>query len=91
VQQAVFGVDKWVDHYNYQRPHQGLGGLVTPAERFHGKAEKVLDDIAKGYNVTYQSHEIERSVFNVVLARDGQITLYLLGRPVVVAQGGRHE
>jgi transposase InsO family protein/transposase-like protein len=89
-QQACHGVDKWVEHYNYRRPHQGLGGLLTPAERFHGKAEKVLDDIAKGCDVTSQSDEIERSLFNVVLAGDGKLTVYLLGRPVMVAQGGRH-
>jgi transposase InsO family protein len=88
--QATVAVQKWVEHYNYQRPHQGLGGLLTPAERFHGKAEKVLDDIAKGCDVTGQKECIERSIFNLVLAGDGKITFYLLGRPVVVAQGGRH-
>jgi hypothetical protein len=67
-----------------------LGGLLTPAERFHGKVEEVLDDIAKGCDITEQRHCIERSIFNLVLAGDGKITLYLLGQPVVVAQGGRH-
>ena len=88
--QATVAVQKWVEHYNYQRPHQGLGGLLTPAERFHGKAEKVLDDIVKGCDVTEQNFCIERSIFNLVLTDDGKITFYLLGRPVVVAQGGRH-
>jgi putative transposase len=91
VQQACHAVDRWVERYNYQRPHQGLGGLLTPAERFHGKAEKVLDDIAKGCDVTADSYEIERSLFNLVLAGDGKIILYLLGRPVVVSQGGCRE
>lgn len=90
VHQADSAVKKWVEHYNYQRPHQGLGGLLTPAERFHGKAEKVLDDIAKGCDITGQRHCIERSIFNLVLAGDGKITLYLLGQPVVVTQGGCH-
>jgi len=88
--QATVAVQKWVEHYNCHRPHQGLGGLLTPAERFHGKAEKVLDDIAKGCDVTEQKECIERSIFNLVLAGDGKITFYLLGRPLLVAQGGRH-
>jgi transposase InsO family protein len=88
--QACEAVGKWVEHFNYERPHQGLGGLLTPAERFHGKAEKVLDEIASGCEVTGQSGCVERSIFNVVLAGDGSITVYLLGRPVVVAQGVHH-
>ena len=30
----------FIDHYNFQRPHQGLDGL-TPADRFFGAAEEV--------------------------------------------------
>ena len=31
----------FIDHYNFQRPHQGLDGLV-PADRFFGAAPEVL-------------------------------------------------
>jgi transposase InsO family protein len=31
----------FIDHYNFQRPHQGVGGLV-PADRFFGAAPDVL-------------------------------------------------
>jgi len=31
----------FIDHYNFQRPHQGVGGLV-PADRFFGAASDVL-------------------------------------------------
>jgi hypothetical protein len=31
----------YVDHYNFQRPHQGIDGLV-PADRFFGAAPEVL-------------------------------------------------
>ena len=30
----------FIDHYNFQRPHQGIAGL-TPADRFFGAAEEV--------------------------------------------------
>lgn len=88
-EQAMSALKKWVDHYNYQRPHQGLGGFLVPAERFHGMAEKVIDDIARGCDVTQSGIEAERSLINVVLAPDGKITLYFMGQPVM-EQGGRH-
>jgi transposase InsO family protein len=31
----------FIDHYNFQRPHQGIDGLV-PGDRYFGKAEEVL-------------------------------------------------
>ena len=31
----------FIDHYNFQRPHQGIDGLV-PADRFFGAAPEVL-------------------------------------------------
>src|SRR5262249_5242416 len=33
-------VGHYVDHYNFQRPHQGIGGLV-PADRYFGAAPEV--------------------------------------------------
>jgi transposase InsO family protein len=35
----------FVDHYNFQRPHQGIDGL-TPADRFFGAAEEVKRTLA---------------------------------------------
>lgn len=87
LEQASSALEQWVDHYNFKRPHQGIGGLLVPAERFHGQADKVLDQIAKNCDVTSQIHEVERSIANLVLAPDGTITLYILGQPVM-AKGG---
>jgi len=49
VQQAVFRdlddarqrIGQFIDHYNFQRPHSGIGGLV-PADRFFEAAPQVL-------------------------------------------------
>jgi len=89
LQQASSALKDWVDHYNHKRPHQGLGGLLVPAERFYGQAQKVLDDIAGGCDVTYNGCDLERSIVNLVLAPDGTLTLYLLGQPVII-KGGFH-
>jgi transposase InsO family protein len=34
-------IGHFIDHYNFQRPHQGIGGLV-PADRYFGAAPEVL-------------------------------------------------
>lgn len=80
---------EWVDHYNYHRPHQGLGGFLVPSERFHGKADQVLRDISRSLDVTTGPSDIERSIINLVLDSNGTLTLYLLGQPLVIT-GGNH-
>lgn len=87
--EAAASIESWVAHYNYQRPHQGLGGVLVPAERFNGLADRVLADMAKGLDVTAPADYIERSIVNLVLAPDGTITLYLLGQPLQVKGGCR--
>jgi transposase InsO family protein len=86
VHEAEAAIGKWVDHYNYKRTHQGIGGFLVPAERFHGQAEQVLAAMAEGMDVTdhngYNFSMIERSVINVVLSPKGGLTLYILGRPI---------
>jgi len=81
-QSAVAG---WVEHYNYRRPHQGIGGFLVPAERFHGQAQKALSALDQGLSITDHFAlplDIERSVINLVLSPEGRLTLYLLGQPV---------
>jgi putative transposase len=86
-------IGKWVEHYNYQRSHQGIGGFLVPAERFHGQAEQVLAAMAKSVDVStdagYSFSEIERSLINLVLSPDGALTLYIAGRPILLT-GGDH-
>ena len=60
----------FVDHYNFQRPHQGIEGLV-PADRFFGAAPEVLKTLKA--RVALNAAE---------LARDGvpRKDVYLTGR-----------
>ena len=84
-------VENWVEHYNYQRPHQGIGGFLVPAERFHGQAKKALCAMDNGIDITGQncdiSSDMERSVINLVLSPEGCMTLYLLGQQIMLAGG----
>jgi transposase InsO family protein len=93
VHDAQVAIDNWVCNYNYKRTHQGIGGLVVPAERFHGQADQVLAAVAKGIDVgadhCYSFGGIQRSMINLVLNPDGKLTLYLLGQPIFLT-GGEH-
>ncbi len=89
--EAQTAIGNWIDHYNYKRPHQGIGGFLVPAERFHGQAKQVLSAMEKGIDVTgndcYAFSGIERSIMNLVLSPDGEISLYIMGQPVILTGG----
>lgn len=42
-------IEKYIDYYNYHRTHSSLGGLV-PADRYHGIAHQVKEDMHKNSN-----------------------------------------
>ncbi len=71
---------------SYKRTHQGIGGFLVPAERFHGQAAQVLAAVAEGIDVTdhngYNFSSIDRSVLNLMLSPDGKLTFYIVGRPI---------
>lgn len=46
LEEARVRLKYFIDHYNHQRPHQGLNGM-TPADRFFGVAEEVRQIIEK--------------------------------------------
>jgi len=80
VQEGNSALMEWVEHYNHRRPHEGLGGFLVPAERFHGLWEKAVEEIARGEKVSSPIGGVDRSLMNVVLEADGRISLYVLGR-----------
>ena len=86
---AISGTEEWVEHYNYHRPHQGIGGLLAPGERFHGQSDKVLDKISKGMNIDNEGVDIVRNILSITKADNGQITLTVLGQPLII-QGDFH-
>ncbi len=87
---AVAGIEEWVEHYNYKRPHQGIGGFLVPAERFHGQADKVLDKIATGVKVPEKREDITRDIFSVNVGPNGTITLNILGHSMTI-QGNQND
>ena len=41
-------IAQWIDTFNHQRTHQGIGGVLVPADRFYGRADRVLERIEGG-------------------------------------------
>jgi transposase InsO family protein len=60
----------WIDHYNFQRPHQGLEGM-TPADRFFG-VEKAVEEAMK--------RAIEKNVLRLAIGETPRKPVYLVGQ-----------
>lgn len=88
VEEAVTAITGWVFHYNYERTHQGLGGLWVPADRFHGLTDLMLSNLGKALDFSpnhwYGFRGIERSIINLTADSEGKVTLYLLGQPITL-------
>ena len=84
LKEARGAISGWIFHYNYERTHQGLGGLLVPSDRFHGLTDLVLSSLGKGLDEQspywYSSARIERSIFNVTIGPEGKVSFYLLGQ-----------
>ena len=83
---AARAIDIWVDHYNHQRPHHGLGGLLVPADRFYGLVERTMRMIEEGHGahamdiLTPENRNLE--LFRVT-SRSGSPEVYLMGKKIL--------
>jgi len=91
IPEAEAAISKWVETYNYKRTHQGLGGLLVPADRFHGRVDEVIRAISEGLDpeiqTCYSTDGISRSLINLVLDPEGRVSLYILGQPIKLLGG----
>jgi transposase InsO family protein len=89
-------VGLFIDHYNFQRPHQGIGGLV-PADRFFGAAPEVLKTLkarVAGNALELARHGAPREPFYLTGQVGGQpFSLHAEGERVILtgATGTRRE
>ncbi|MCP5120592.1 MAG: transposase, partial [bacterium] len=63
-------LDHWINHYNHQRPHQGIDG-ACPADRFYGLAEDVDEALRQG---------CQENALRLALDQEPRPPLYLLGQ-----------
>lgn len=83
---ALRQVRTWVRFYNYKRPHHSLGGILVPADRFHGWQEETMRRLEAGEDVevndlmSTDGRALE--VFKVISVA-GQPSVYLMGKKVL--------
>ena len=83
---AARAIGRWVEHYNHQRTHHGLGGLLVPAERFYGIAEQSLRRIEQGLGATtaeLTSPDSRALELFRVLSRGGKPEIWLMGEKIL--------
>ena len=104
VQPAIFqGLDDartrighYIDHYNFQRPHQGIDGLV-PADRFFGAADEVRKTLESRVAANARDlaiHGVPRkTVYLTGKVGNESIALHGEGSKVILTRedGGREE
>lgn len=92
VAEAEAAIGEWVEGYNHRRTHQGLGGYLVPADRFHGRVAEVEQAIAQRLDPESELGDggegIGRSVLNVVWQPQGRMSLWVMGQRVAT-WGGR--
>jgi hypothetical protein len=86
-----------LDGFNHHRTHQGIGGVLVPADRFYGRADRVLERIqahhaGKGNGPVPATLEVseenrEVSLFQIRLVGDN-LELWLFGRRVGRVKSG---
>ncbi len=78
-------ITRWIQFYNYRRTHHGLGGLLVPADRFHGWEQETLKRIEQGHGADFQdllSPEGRGLELFKVVSLAGEPAIYLMGRKV---------
>jgi hypothetical protein len=89
-------VGLFIDHYNFQRPHQGIGNLV-PADRFFGAAPEVLRTLksrVESNSLELARHGLPREPFYLTGQVGGRpFSLHAEGERVFIteAAGTRRE
>ena len=93
---AQLETNKFVDYYNYERPHQGIGGLF-PADRFFGiseELEKELETYKTGNRIKeciYFCCNINGKKLVVSGTRKDELKVYLDGKEVEEGKGIEFE
>jgi transposase InsO family protein len=80
---AVARIAVWVRGYNLERVHEGLGGLLVPADRYFGRAQEVLAQLERGEPVSADAPLAARALdLFRVKSVSGKPELWLLGERI---------
>lgn len=76
-------IEKWIWRYNYKRVHQGLGGILVPADRFHGWSGEISKSLSKLVEDGIELSDREITVFQIKQIR-GKVEIWALGKKVTM-------
>ena len=74
-------IEGWIWRYNYKRVHQGLGGILVPADRFHGWVKEIDKKLLRLVEDGIGLEGREVSVFHVKMV-DTSVELTIMGRKI---------
>jgi transposase InsO family protein len=84
----------FIDHYNFQRPHQGIDGLV-PADRFFGAApevRKTLEARVQANALELARHGLPKAPFYLTGQAGGRpFSVHAEGERVILTRGGGRQ
>ncbi len=78
IEHATQEIEEWIDKYNHQRTHQGIGDVVVPADRFFGREDKILKKVLNG-GVAGEIEMEEIPVVSICLKKDF-LQMWVLGK-----------
>lgn len=87
IQEAREKIREWVWKYNYQRVHQGLEGVLVPADRFHGWVEEIEREMSKMVEKGISLEKRIISLFHLQLV-NSQIELTVMGKRLRLQEEG---
>lgn len=84
ISEAREKVKMWIWRYNYKRVHQGLSGVMVPADRFHGWVTEIDRELSRMVEdgVSLEGREI--SILHVKM-RDTEVEMTIMGRKIKLA------
>lgn len=82
-------LDRWVEHYNHDRPHQGIG-MVAPWERFRLATAAPVEPIDTSTDALDPAGAMAADTATRVVSRDGKVSFAAVCYPVAVWLAGEH-
>ena len=84
IKEAAKAIKDYVEHYNYERVHMGIGYLV-PADRFFNSARTVAETVEKAASEKmsfYLTGKLDGQPVRLLMNKPGTVTVYLAGQAV---------
>ena len=84
IKEAAKAIDDYVEHYNYERVHMGIGYLV-PADRFFNSERTVAETVEQAASEKmslYLTGKLDGQPVRLLMNKPGTVTVYLAGQAV---------